>query len=570
MGGCVRIAWYLCVLNVVLPRVSAGFADEGQPVKNVIVMIADGCGSEHYTLARWYKGAPLALDEILCGGVKTFISDSVIADSAPASTAFATGFRSSDNFVGVGPKPGTLRPDLEPSEDLRYRPLGTVLEGARLLGKATGLVATSRLSHATPAGYSTHVVARSLEEDIMEQIVYQNVDVLLGGGRDYLLPKASQGKRTDGEDLWSELRARGYVTVENRQQLESASGAKVYGAFAMGHMAPEVDRSSVRPDEPTLAEMTRHALRLLSADPDGFFLMIEGSQIDWANHANDPAHLLGDMLAYDDAVQVALEFAKQRADTLVLSMSDHNTGGMSIGNRGTNTTYSQTSLAEVLDPLRKMRASAPEMWRQLCVRTGASDTKPKDVDPQHVQEVVAKCWGVTLTTNEARHLLELAGENPDNPQNAFGALICPKWTAIGYTTHGHTGGDVPLFAYGPGRPIGLLDAPEIGKVTARALGVNLEQVTNRLHVDLQQALPGARVSVDSPTTGGLIVHVELDGETAELPVNKSVLIRDGQTTQLEGLVVYMADIQKVFVPLQAVQLMTGKQDPLPSVAQVSR
>jgi alkaline phosphatase len=556
-------------MNVVLLWVPAGFTDEGQPVKNVIVMIADGCGSEHYTLARWYKGAPLALDDILCGGIKTFISDSVIADSAPAATAFATGFRSSDNFIGVGPKSGTLRPDLEPSEDLRYRPLGTVLEGARLLGKATGLVATSRLSHATPAGYSTHVVARSLEEDIMEQMVYQNVDVLLGGGIDYLLPKGSQGKRTDGEDLWSELRARGYVTVENRQQLESASGAKVYGAFAMGHMAPEVDRTTVRPDEPTLAEMTRHALRLLSADPDGFFVMIEGSQIDWANHANDPAHLLGDMLAYDDAVQVALEFAKQRGDTLVLSMSDHNTGGMSIGNRGTNTTYSQTSLAEVLDPLRKMRASAPEMWRQLCVRTGASDTKPKDVDPQHVQEVVAECWGVTLTINEARHLLELAGENADNPQNAFGALICPKWTALGYTTHGHTGGDVPLFAYGPGRPIGLLDAPEIAQVTARALGVNLEQVTNRLHVDLQQALPGAKVTVDSSKSGA-VVRVEWDGKTAELPVNKSVLLRDGQTTQLEGLVVYMADIKKVFVPLQAVQLLTGKQDPLPSVAQVSR
>jgi alkaline phosphatase len=544
-------------------------SDEGQPVKNVIVMIADGCGSEHYTLARWYKGAPLALDEILCGGVKTFISDSVIADSAPAATAFATGFRSSDNFVGVGPKSGTLRPDLEPSEDLRYRPLGTVLEGARLLGKATGLVATSRLSHATPAGYSTHVVARSLEEDIMEQIVYQHVDVLLGGGRDYLLPKGSQGKRTDGEDLWSELRAQGYVTVENRQQLESASGAKVIGAFALGHMAPEIDRPSVRPDEPTLAEMTRHALRLLSADPDGFFLMIEGSQIDWANHANDPAHLLGDMLAYDDAVQAVLEFAKQHGDTLVLSMSDHNTGGMSIGNRGTSVTYSQTSLSELLDPLRKMHSSAPEMWRQLCVRTGASDTKPKDVDPQHVQEVVSECWGVTLTINEARHLLALAGENADNPQNAFGALICPKVTAIGYTTHGHTGGDVPLFAYGPGRPIGLLDAPEIGKVTARALGVNLEQVTNRLHVDLQQALPGAKVTVDSSKSGA-VVRVEWDGKTAELPVNKSVLLRDGQTTQLEGLVVYMADIKKVFVPLQAVQLLTGKQDPLPSVAQVSR
>lgn len=569
MNGYWRVVLYLGVLASVCSLARLGVSDEGQPVKNVIVMIADGCGSEHYTLARWYKEAPLALDEILCGGVKTFISDSVIADSAPAATAFATGFRSSDNFIGVGPKPGTLRPDLEPAQDLQYRPLGTVLEGARLLGKATGLVATSRLSHATPAGYSAHVVSRTLEEDIMEQMVYQNVDVLLGGGRDYLLPKSAQGKRTDGEDLWSELRARGYVTVENRQQLESASGAKVYGAFAMGHMAPEVDRPKVRPDEPTLADMTRHALRLLSADPDGFFLMIEGSQIDWANHANDPAHLLGDMLAYDEAVGIVLEFAKQRGDTLVLAMSDHNTGGMSIGNRGTNTTYSQTSLAEVLEPLRKMRASAPEMWRQLCVRTGASDTKPKDVDPQHVQEVVAECWGVTLTINDARHLLELAGENPDNPQNAFGALICPRWTAIGYTTHGHTGGDVPLFAFGPGRPIGLLDVPEIAQVTERALGLNLKQVTNRLHVDLQQTLPAAKITIDSAKSGA-VVHVEWDGKTAELPVNKSVLVRDGQTNQLEGLVVYMADIKKVFVPLQAIQLLTGKQDPLPSVAQASR
>ena len=88
--------------------------------------------------------------------------------------------------------------------------------------------------------------------------------------------------------------------------------------------------------------------------------MIEGSQIDWTDHANDPAHLLGDMLAYDDAVQAVLEFAKQHGDTLVLSMSDHNTGGMSIGNRGTSVTYSQTSLSELLDPLRKMHSSAPE------------------------------------------------------------------------------------------------------------------------------------------------------------------------------------------------------------------
>ena len=97
------------------------YAEDGKPVKNVIVLIADGCSSEQYTLARWYKGVPLALDEILWGGLKTYISDSVIADSAPAATAFATGFRTSGKFIGIGPKPGTLRPDLEPPDDLRFR-----------------------------------------------------------------------------------------------------------------------------------------------------------------------------------------------------------------------------------------------------------------------------------------------------------------------------------------------------------------------------------------------------------------------------------------------------------------
>ena len=123
--------------------------------------------------------------------------------------------------------------------------------------------------------------------------------------------------------------------------LESVKAGKVFGVFAMGALAAEIDRPQARPQEPTLAEMTRKAIELLSADPDGFFLMVEGSQIDWACHANDPAHLLSDLVMFDHAVQVALEFAKRDGQTLVLALSDHNTGGMSIGNRGTNKSYSQ-------------------------------------------------------------------------------------------------------------------------------------------------------------------------------------------------------------------------------------
>jgi alkaline phosphatase len=554
------------LLGATLLGRAVGGERDAAPVRNVIVLIADGCSSEQYTLARWFKGSALALDEILVGGVKTYISDSVIADSAPAATAFATGFRTSDKFIGIGPKSGTLRPDLEPPEDLRYCPLATVLEGARLRGKATGIVATSRVTHATPAAYMAHVPLRKLEEDIMEQAVYQNVDVVLGGGKDYLLPKAEQGRRADGENLIAVLKSRGYAVVEDRPALESVKSGRVFGSFAMGPMAAEIDRPRTRPQEPTLAEMTRKAIELLSSDPDGFFLMVEGSQIDWACHANDPAHLLSDLLAFDQAVQVALEFAKGNGHTLVLAMSDHNTGGMSIGNWSTNKSYSQMGIDELIGPLRKMNASAPEMWRRLCAPRDPNDVKPDQIDPQAVQQVVEECWGVQLPLDEARTLLEVAAQDDENPHNAFGAVICPKWTIVGFTTHGHTGGDVPLFAFGPGQPVGLLDGPEIGTWTATALGIDLNALNRRLFVDVERALAGARVSVEEVEPNNLVVRIALGDKTAELPVNKNLLVIAGQSNELEGLVVHAKDTKRTYVPLQAVQLMTGQPVSLPPIA----
>jgi alkaline phosphatase len=530
--------------------------------------------SEQYTLARWFKGAPLALDEILTGGVKTYIVDSVIADSAPAGTAFATGFRTSDNFVGIGPQPGALRSDLEPSEDLRYRPLATVLEGARLRGKATGIVATSRVTHATPAAYVAHVPSRKLEEDIMEQLVYQNVDVVLGGGKDYLLPRptqeglsnSQQGKRRDGENLLTLLQTRGYAIVEDRAGLEAVASGRVFGTFAMGPMAAEIDRPQLAPQEPTLEEMTRKAIELLSPDPEGFFLMVEGSQIDWACHANDPAHLLSDLLMFDEAVQVALEFAKRDGRTLVLAFSDHNTGGMSIGNWGTNKSYSQMGIAELIGPLQRMKVSSPELWRRVCAPRDPKEVTPAQIDPQEVQKVVEACWGVSLTLNEARQLLEMAGQDLDNPHNAFGAMICPKWTSLGFTTHGHTGGDVPLFAFGPDRPVGLFDGPEIGKLTARALGLDLDALNHRLYVDVERALTDARVKVEVGESGNLVARIAMGETIAELPINKNLLLVAGQSIELEGVVVYIPDTQKTYVPLQAVQLIAGQQVSLPPIA----
>ncbi|MFH1490850.1 MAG: alkaline phosphatase, partial [Pseudomonadota bacterium] len=260
--------------------------------KNVIVLIADGCSSEQYTLARWVKGRPLSFDPIRVGALKTYIADSVIADSAPAASAFATGVRTKDKFISVGPDAETLTGVPVPSPELSYKPLATVLEGARLLNKATGIVSTSRVTHATPAAYVAHTPSRNLESDIMEQAVYQNIDVVFGGGKGHLLPKALKGKRPDNENLLEVLKKRGYRIAENREDMMALSPGRAFGMFASSHMDAEIDRKNLHPEQPTLKEMTEKAIHLLSGDPDGFFLMVEGSQIDWACHANDPAHLI--------------------------------------------------------------------------------------------------------------------------------------------------------------------------------------------------------------------------------------------------------------------------------------
>ena len=380
----VSFRWVL-VLCLTLVLAGAGSAAAAAQARNVIVLIVDGCSAEQYTFARWFKGAPLSFDPYRVGAIKTYIADSVIADSAPAASAFATGIRTSDKHISVGPHPKTITGVPVPADDLQYRPLATVLEGARLLKKGTGIVATSRVSHATPGAYVAHVAMRDDEDDIMEQAVHQGIDVVLGGGKRHLLPKENKGVRADGENLYQVLKGWGYAVVENRQDLLAVSAGRVYGMFADNHMDPEIDRPALHPDQPTLAEMTRKAIELLSRHREGFFLMVEGSQVDWACHANDPPHMLSDLLAYDQAVQAALEFAKKDGHTLVLAISDHNTGGFSIGNHNSNKIYPQMKVEEFLDPFRRMKTSGFRVWESLPEKTpdGAQGGRPGRVGDGH-------------------------------------------------------------------------------------------------------------------------------------------------------------------------------------------
>lgn len=555
-AGRIRVFVRVCLLlfsflPLSMPAVG-GATDQGG-VKNVVLMIVDGCSSEQYTLARWVKGEPLSFDKIYAGAVKTYIADSVVADSAPAGSAYATGHRTSDKHISVGPAPQTLSTVAPPAADMQYRPLATLLEGAKLKGMKVGVVSTSRVTHATPAAFYAHVPNRNLEDDIMEQAVYQDLDLVFGGGRRHLLPKAAGGKRSDGEDLMAVLKEKGYRVIGSRVELLGLSSGRVFGMFSQTHMEADMDRAAFAPDEPSLEEMTRKAIELLSSAPDGFFLMVEASQVDWACHANDPAHLISDLSMYDKAVQVALDFAERDKKTLLVAVSDHNTGGMSIGNQTTNDRYSRMKLGALgepvsadtlLGPLGRMNMTAYGIWKKL----------GEAVTPARLMELVRTHWGMEITEEDAGQIITTGKRYPKIEHWGLGEILSAKYTSIGWTTHGHTGGDVPLFAYGPGRPAGLVDAPDLGKCMAQAMGLDLGRLTESLFVEASSAFPNGAVTVQKDGEN-LVARITLQETTVDLPINKNILMTGGRSVELEGVVVYAPDTGKVYIPSQAADLI---------------
>ncbi len=234
-------------------------------------------------------------------------------DSAAASTALSTGVKTTNGALGLDPE---------------GRPLRTILQALRDEGKAVGLVTTTAITHATPAGFASHVKSRSMEPRIAEQMVASGTHVLMGGGLEFFLPKSMQGsKRSDERDLLQEARSRGYQVALTPQEFASLKDGRILALLQMGGL-------STRPPEPSLAEMTARAIRALDATGRGFFLMVEGGQIDWECHANRLEGAVDQTLKFDDAVGAALDFARRDGRTLVIVTADHETGGLEIIPKG--------------------------------------------------------------------------------------------------------------------------------------------------------------------------------------------------------------------------------------------
>lgn len=415
--------------------------------RNVILCIADGVSSPHYALARAFKGAPLSFEPWACGQVSTASADAFITDSAAAGSALATGHRTLNRHVSV---------------DAAGQPRRTILEAARDAGLATGLVVTGGLTTATAAVFASHHLNRSASLDLARQLVQADLTVMFSGGRDLLAEPLAEG---DATTLADHLRAQGYALPTTAAELAATPPGKVFGQFAPGSLYPVIDRATFGPDQPFLPDLARHALRTLDAQTNGFFLMIEGTQADWAGHQNDPAMLVHELLEFDDAVAVVQAYAAGRDDTLVIVLSDHGCAGLGVGNL-----RSQADRRTGLPPeslvaaLRNLRTSTIGLWE----KHGIMATP----DVPTIRRVVGEHWGVALSVAQAEEIL-VASRHPhrDEDCDGIGRVFCRDFTYLDWTTHEHTGEDVPLFAWGPGAPRGTLHLTDINATMVQALGL---------------------------------------------------------------------------------------------------
>ena len=272
-------------------------------IKNVIVLIGDGMGVEQISMAWVLNGGRLNMDNFhFVGGSRTYSANKLITDSSAGGTAIACGVKTNNGYIGI---------------DENAAPISSLLHYAQQKGMKTGVTVTCRINDATPADFVCHSDDRHKEADIAAQFVGSGVDFICGGGRQFW------ENREDGRDLIQEMKDQGYTFVETDEELKQVSSGKVLGLFAPLDMDPVLDRG------PILEDSAEKALELLD-NKKGFFLMIEGSQIDDWGHRHKVGHVAEELFEFDRIVGKVLQWAEKDGHTLVIVTADHATGGMTL------------------------------------------------------------------------------------------------------------------------------------------------------------------------------------------------------------------------------------------------
>ncbi len=290
---------YSCrTAQITTPRVSP-------KAKNIILLIGDGMGLAQLSASYYYSDQASNFSRFKHIGLhQNMPIGHKITDSASGATAFSTGYKSYNAAIGV-------------DKDTIARE--TILEWAALQNKKTGVIATSTITHATPASFYAHVANRNSHEDIAKDLVKAPLDFVAGGGLKYF------NERTDEIDLIASLSKNGMI-IETKQLAEKHEKNKKYAYF----LAPDSLHSKVGGRDDFLPESTHLAIDFLATHEEGFFLMVESSQIDWGGHSNEADFLIQEVLDFDLAVGRAMDFAEKDGNTLVIVTADHETGGFAL------------------------------------------------------------------------------------------------------------------------------------------------------------------------------------------------------------------------------------------------
>jgi alkaline phosphatase len=318
--------------------------------------------------------------------------------------------------------------------------------------------------------------------------------------------------------------------------MDNVTSGKVWGLFDDSHMDPDLDRDDLHPTQPSIAEMTASAIKILSKDKDGFFLMVEGSQVDWAGHANDAAYMTYDFLAFDNAVNVALNFAKQDGDTLLMVFPDHNTGALSIGHEQSKfpPKYTGVRLMDLINPIKDAKMTIQEIVNKV----------PSPATTANVRDSFIKYHGIyweDMPEEVAQWVADKLNTTDDKYKAYYpiAQYVSEHMTIYGWTTHGHTAEDVPLWTYGPIRPVGTFDNTELATIAAEVMGYSLNG--SDAWIEYSEKILGNTKNNPNPMA---------TVDDWEYPVSKDIRInkKTGESERLFDITVWAPASGKVYIP----------------------
>lgn len=513
-----------------------------RPVKNVIVMIPDGTSMGVVSAARWYQiynklgGENLNMDPYICGSVKTFSSNAPIGDSAPTTAAYMTGMPQQTGNVSIYPvaDPENDLVYIDPSK--AYQPLATILEAARIeQGKSTGLVVTVEFPHATPADCAAHYHKRGEYKYIASQMAYNHLDVMFGGGNKILTDDIKNHFKTYGTNL-----------IQNDiHSFRDHKAGKVWALFEDMDLPYDLDRDPAK--IPSLEEMTQKAIDLLSQNENGFFLMVEGSKVDWVAHANDAVGCITEFLAFDKAVGAALDFAKKDGETAIIILPDHGNSGFTIGRRDLKG-YDRASIHKLFANVSKYKKTAEGLERILLTQK-----------PEQIRSTIKQYTDIDITDEEYEKLMQSKNYHEGNymkvsdSPNMTATLIniMNKRTYFGFTTGGHTGEEVFLAAYHPQGdvPMGMNTNIQINNYLQDVLGLkrSLSEITEQIFAKHYDVFAGYNYSIDK-LSDFPVLTVKKGKNILKVPAFKSIAYINNKAIDLGSVTVFIDENETFYIP----------------------